>query len=195
MKTQATLQGTSPATSDILTTRPLTAEQIARYHRDGFVIVRGLFDYEEIEPIQKACDEDPDIQGTQTVVDVGEGKSFKVASLSELDDSLLGGIPRIARIIDAAEALLGRECYHWHSKLVRKQPNDGPVRIHQDYATWYEDGCLFPYLLTCSIAIDRNDRENGCLQVVPGSHLMARFHRVRLGVQYVAVFLVDNKNE
>jgi hypothetical protein len=53
--------------------------------------------------------------------------------------------------------------------------------MHQDYATWYEDGCLFPYLLTCTIAIDQNDRENGCLQLVPGSHLMARIHRVRLG--------------
>ncbi|MBW4572468.1 MAG: hypothetical protein KME31_32130 [Tolypothrix carrinoi HA7290-LM1] len=32
--------------TEIHTTRPLTAEQIAQYHRDGYVIIRNFFDLE-----------------------------------------------------------------------------------------------------------------------------------------------------
>lgn len=157
----------------------LTTEHRARFQRDGFVIVKGLFKRDEIEPIRALTTEQ--LKTIQTHIRDGADKTYKVAIWTNLDESLLGRLPRMPRIVDAVEMLLGTSCYHWHSKLLRKQPGDGAVGIHQDYATWYEDGCLFPYLLTCSIAIDRNDRDNGCVYFVPGSHKMSRIHRVRLG--------------
>ena len=163
------------------TARPLTAEQIAQFHKDGFVMIRGLFDPEEIEPLRNACIADPGINQTQTTVDDGSEGFYKVSIWTELGDALLGVIPRMARLVDAAEALLGEPCYHWHSKLLRKRPGDGEVAYHQDIATWYEDGCLFPNLLTCTLAVDKNDKENGCLKLVPGSHKMNRIHRIRVG--------------
>lgn len=157
----------------------LTAEDIARFHRDGIIIVRGVFDLDELEPIRNLTR--AQLEAVQTFVRDGGGRTYKVAIWTNLDDSLLGKLPRIPRVVNAVEALLGETCYHWHSKLLRKQPDDGAVGIHQDYATWYEDGCLAPNMLTCTIAIDANSRENGCVYFVPGSHKMARFHRVRLG--------------
>ena len=36
----------------------LTPEQISDYHRDGYVIVRGLFDTEEIDLLRRASKDD-----------------------------------------------------------------------------------------------------------------------------------------
>lgn len=179
MNRRATLK--SRADSGVKTTCPLSEEQIATYHRDGYVIVSGLFDPEEIEPLQKACQEDPSLNGSQTTVTDSSGLTYKVSVWTELGDALLGVMPRMARIVDSVEVLLGEECYHWHSKIVRKSPGDGLVPWHQGFGAWYEDGCLYPHIVSCSIAIDKNDRENGCLQVIRGSHLMGRIDNVSIG--------------
>ena len=167
--------------AEVGTTRPLTQAQIAQYHEDGFVIVRNFFDLEEVEPLRQAYLNDPSMGGSQTVVDYGDSLNFKLSVWTDLGDSLLGVIPRMARMIDATETLLGEECYHWHSKLVRKEPGEGFVIWHQGYGTWYEDGCLYPNLLSCGIAIDTNDKANGCLQVARKSHLMGRIENVPVG--------------
>ena len=161
--------------------RILSDEANARYRRDGFAVVKGFFDAEEIAPIRAGCGRTAHLSNVQTQVRDGAGRSYGVAIWTQIDDSLLGMLPCMERIVVAVESLLGRSCYHWHSKLLRKQPGDGEVGIHQDYATWYEDGCLFPHLLTCSIIIDASHRENGGVYFIPGSHRMARIHRVLLG--------------
>lgn len=159
---------------------PLSAEQLAAFERDGMVIVRGLFAPDELEVLRATCDPARDLSELQTEVRDG-ARTYKVAIWTRLDESLFGKLPRVPRVVRAAEALLGEPVYHWHSKLLRKLPGDGGVGIHQDYATWYEDGCLGPQMLTCTVAIHRNDRANGCVAFVPGSHKLARIHRVRLG--------------
>jgi ectoine hydroxylase-related dioxygenase (phytanoyl-CoA dioxygenase family) len=169
----------------IVTTRPLSSAQISEYHAEGFVIVPGFFDPEELESLKLACEEDPEIRGAQTSVMDDQGRVFKVASWSDLSDTMLGVIPRMARVVDASEALLGQECYHWHSKIVRKQPHtESVVGFHQDYWFWYNDGCLFPDILTCTIAVDKHTKNNGCLQVVKKSHLMGRIDQFKCGNDY-----------
>ncbi|HAZ46449.1 MAG TPA: hypothetical protein DDW76_32435 [Cyanobacteria bacterium UBA11369] len=37
----------------------MSSEQIAQYHEDGYVIVPGFFDPEEVEPVRIACEEEP----------------------------------------------------------------------------------------------------------------------------------------
>lgn len=168
--------------SDLPTTRPLSQEQITRYHEDGFVIVPGFFDPEEVEPVRKAYEADPEINGAQTRFADGDGNLSQIAFWSNLSDSLLGVIPRLARIVDAAEILLGDECYHWHSKIVTKDPHsEGRFEWHQGYGGWYYEGCLFPSIIGCFIAIDDNTKENGCLQAIKKSHLMGRIDHPMVG--------------
>jgi ectoine hydroxylase len=165
--------------NEIKTQFPLTQDQIAHYHEHGYVIVRNFFSADELEPLKQACDHDPSLNNSQTEVDYGDG-SFKLSVWSELGDSMLGVIPRMARVVDAAEALEGEECYHWHSKIVLKKPGEGTVRWHQGFGTWYEDYCLYPKLVSCCIAINENTRENGCLQISKGSHHLGRIENVIL---------------
>jgi ectoine hydroxylase len=54
---------------------------------------------------------------------------------------------------------------------------------HQDYGYWYQNGVLSPDLCSAFIAVDRATRENGCLQVIEGTHLLGRIDHVLTGDQ------------
>jgi len=54
---------------------------------------------------------------------------------------------------------------------------------HQDYGYWYQNGVLFPLLTSVYIAIDRATKQNGCLQVIRGSHQLGRIEHVLTGDQ------------
>ena len=45
------------------------------------------------------------------------------------------------------------------------------------------NGCLFPDMASAFIAVDPNTRENGCLQVLKGSHKMGRIEHGKFGDQ------------
>ena len=82
------------------------------------------------------------------------------------------------------EQLLGDEVYHYHSKMSIKEPfTGGAWNWHQDYGYWYMNGCLFPDMASAFIAVDPNTRENGCLQVLRGSHKLGRVEHGKFGDQ------------
>ncbi|MBT5018383.1 MAG: phytanoyl-CoA dioxygenase family protein, partial [Planctomicrobium sp.] len=54
---------------------------------------------------------------------------------------------------------------------------------HQDYGYWYNNGCLTPDMGSCLIAIDQATKENGCLQVLRGSHHIGRINHGPIGDQ------------
>lgn len=69
-----------------------------------------------------------------------------------------------------ATQLIGGSMRFWHDQLFCKPArHGGVVAWHQDYSYWTRTQPLAH--LTCWIALDDVDRENGCLHYVPGSHL------------------------
>lgn len=163
-------------------TTTLTKKQINQYQEDGFLIVPNVFDTEELAPLLTACEENPELWSAESAYRMSNGHFNRIMFYSHLSDSLLGVFPRIARVIDNVEAILGEECYHFHSKLVRKEAyNKGNVDWHQGYGTWYHYGCIFPTQVTCAIAITDNTKENGCMQVIKKSHAMGRLNHLRIG--------------
>jgi ectoine hydroxylase len=166
--------------------RLLTEDQVASFHEDGFVIMRNLFTAEELLPLQLELNADPDIRGSQSSIPDLDGKLWKVTIWNEQNDTYAGKLPRLERMLDNTATLLGEESYFWHIKLVRKS-NDipGAVDWHQGYAYWYDD-CVYPNTITCSVALDSNNLENGCLNVVRGSHKLGRIDMVDVGGAHVA---------
>jgi ectoine hydroxylase len=82
------------------------------------------------------------------------------------------------------ERLLDGEVYHYHHKMILKEPlTGGAWEWHQDYGYWYSNACLFPHLASCMIAVDRATKENGCLQVLKGSHQLGRIDHLKVGDQ------------
>ena len=99
------------------------------------------------------------------------------------------------------QALLGGdEIYHYHSKLMMKDPKTGGAHIwHQDYGYWYNNGCLLPEMGSVFIPVDPCTTSNSCLQVLSGSHRMGRINHVLEGQQagadserFVITFLDTN---
>jgi ectoine hydroxylase len=159
----------------------MTSDQRAAYERDGYVIVRKLFDAEETGLLRRAMEVDPAVRDHIIDRRDQEGRSTRIALWNRAGDSIYGLAARSARMVDTAESLLGGEVYHFQSKLTAKDPEVGGAwEWHQDYGYWYYNGCLEPLMFSCMIALDRTTRENGCLQVVQGSHLMGRIDHVPL---------------
>ena len=115
----------------------------------------------------------------------GEGGAVKLVVSNDLPaDSIYGALVRSRRIADSMARLLGDVVYHYHHKLILKEAFVGGAWAwHQDYGYWYNNGCLWPDMGSCMIAVDRATRENGCLQVVPGSHRMGRIDHLKIGDQ------------
>ena len=93
-------------------------------------------------------------------------------------------IARSERVVNRVEQLLTDEAYHYHSKMILKDAKVGGAWAwHQDYGYWYQNGLLFPNLCSVMIAVDNATEENGCLQVLKGSHKMGRINHILSGDQ------------
>ncbi|CAL4127155.1 unnamed protein product, partial [Meganyctiphanes norvegica] len=81
----------------------------------------------------------------------------------------------------------GEEIYHYHTKLMMKDAKTGGAWCwHQDYGYWYHNGCMFPEMGSVFIPVDDCKKENGCLQVIKGSHKLGRVEHGKNGDQMMA---------
>lgn len=163
---------------------PLTASQVSEYHEKGYVLARGMFSEAEIDLLGRAAKEDRELDARSFGRNDGEGHVVRLSLWNHPGDALYGMFARCSSIVDSAEKLLNDEVYHYHSKMIMKDARVGGAWAwHQDYGYWYQNGVLSPDLCSGSIAVDRATRENGCLQVVPGSHKLGRIDHILTGEQ------------
>ena len=165
-------------------THPLCEEQVARFEQDGFLMIENLFDSEEVVLMMRVAQDDRLLHEHAYGRKDAQGRESRLSLWNHPGDDLFGVVSRSRRIVDAMEQLLGGEVYHYHSKLMLKEPYVGGAwEWHQDYGYWYQNGCLFPWMASCLIALDPATRANGCLQVLKGSHHMGRVEHGRFGEQ------------
>ena len=167
-----------------MTYQPLDNDQLATFHRDGFIVLRELFDAEEIDLLGKIARADQRLAADASGRRDGEGGTVQLAVRNELEEDIYAAFVRCPRLVSTMEQLLGGEVYHYHHKMILKEPLVGGAWAwHQDYGYWYNNGCLFPDMASCMVAVDRSTRANGCLQVLRGSHHMGRVNHGTVGDQ------------
>lgn len=150
-------------------------EDVKTFHQDGYVLIPNLFDEEEVNILLTTARADAAIQQHARDIEDASGKISKLTLWNHPGDDVFGLVGRCHRVVDTAEALLDDEVYHYHSKLSIKEPHVGGAwEWHQDYGYWYNFGCLFPDMLSCMVALDPATCENGCMQVLKGSHKAGR---------------------
>lgn len=163
---------------------PIGDKQVVEFQENGFVLVKGMLDGEETAMLAKAAREDRALDQHSYGRADGEGGKTRLALWNHPTDTIYGMIARSESIVGSMEKLLGGEVYHYHSKMVMKDAKvGGAFTWHQDYGYWYQNGCLFPYMGSAFIAVDPATRENGCLQVIRGSHHLGRVDHVLRGDQ------------
>ncbi len=165
-------------------TKILTDSQVAAFQRDGYLLVHSLFDREETDILRQTAKTDAAMKQHAHDLKDGEGGATKLVLWNQVGEDVYGAVARSPRIVHAMEQLLGDEVYHYHSKMSIKEPfTGGAWSWHQDYGYWYMNGCLYPDMASAFIAVDPNTRENGCLQVLKGSHRMGRVEHGKFGDQ------------
>lgn len=98
-----------------------------------------------------------------------------------------GLLTKSERIVNAVDDLLeGKSAVcHFHSKLLQKAPKVGGAwEWHQDYGYWYKNEFLLPdQMMSVMVSITDATKENGCIQVIRGSHKMGRIEHGFSGEQ------------
>ncbi len=162
----------------------LNKQQLAQYHNEGYYLVRGLFDKEEIGMLKRTAMEDRMLDQKSFGRGDGEGGTVRLSLWNHPGDTIYGMFARCRKVVDTAEKILDDEVYHYHSKMILKDAKVGGAWAwHQDYGYWYQNGVLFPDLVSVFIAVDPSTKLNGCLQVIKGSHKLGRINHVLTGDQ------------
>ncbi|NBY54034.1 MAG: phytanoyl-CoA dioxygenase [Betaproteobacteria bacterium] len=81
----------------------------------------------------------------------------------------INDLVRLPRILDAVEDVLGPDLLCWGAQFFAKNARD------PSYVSWHQDGTYWglssPDVVTAWVALTPSVPENGCMQVVPGTHL------------------------
>lgn len=156
------------------------------YQEDGYLIKRGFFSPAEIDLLYKLSVDDTVIGNSMDFNDQAGNRTRLTLWFTPGDDSF-GLMSRSERMVNAVRALLGAkgEICHFHSKVMQKEPKVGGAwEWHQDYGYWYKNGFLYPEaMISVMVALTEATTENGCLQVLQGSHKMQRFEHNFAGEQ------------
>ena len=164
--------------------KDISQNQLSEFKKNGFILIKSLFDKEEIDLLKKTAVEDRELDKHSFGRADGEGGTVRLSLWNHPGNNIYGMIARSHRIVDKVERLLDDEVYHYHSKMILKDPEIGGAWAwHQDYGYWYQNGVLFPDLVSVFIAVDKATKENGCLQVIKGSHQMGRVDHILTGDQ------------
>jgi len=163
----------------------LSDEQYRQFWADGFLIVRELFTAEEMALMIKIAKADQAMAKEANGRKDAEGGISRLRLRNELYDDIYSAVVQCRRVADAAEQLMDDEVYHFHHKMMLKEPRVGGAwEWHQDYGYWYlQQKVLFPDMLSVALAVDGASKDNGCLQVIRGSHKCGRIHHGVTGEQ------------
>ncbi|CAC5419621.1 unnamed protein product [Mytilus coruscus] len=132
----------------------------------GYIMIRNLLDQEEVKKIRTSLENSEDLQKNAFGVDDDNGKTSKLVIWKHPGNDVTGMLGRCEKVVSTCEKLLDGEVYHYHTKLMMKEPFTGGSFIwHQDYGYWYHNGFLTPDMMTVFFHLDKCIKENGCLEV------------------------------
>jgi ectoine hydroxylase-related dioxygenase (phytanoyl-CoA dioxygenase family) len=165
----------------------LTPEQIAAYEKDGYVIVRNFLNDAEVSKLYGIATGDSALSKHAFDLNDQSGKKTKLTLWYKPGNDAYGLLTKSRRMVESVDQLLDGDSAvcHFHSKLMQKEPKVGGAwEWHQDYGYWYKNEFLFPdQMMSVMVAITRANKENGCLQVIKGSHKMGRIEHGFAGEQ------------
>lgn len=165
----------------------LTALQVAAFRRDGFVIVRSLADATECAEMQRIAEQhlaqdlapveyEVDVQypGSPRTTDAEGGRTVRRLLHAYARHSVFRDWAASERVKSHLVTLFGgddvmlSQCHH--NCVMTKQPGYSSATLwHQDNRYWSFD---HQNLISVWLALGSETKSNGCLRVLPGSHLL-----------------------
>lgn len=154
---------------------PLRRDQTQAFARDGFLVLRGLFDPDEVRSLIAAAARmraDGGAFPHEDVVAEPESEEVRTIFRIEEHDPTMARLAADARLAEIARFLLGDEVYIHQSRLNYKSGFGGkPFYWHSDFETWHaEDGMPRMRAVSASLLLTDNRAHNSALMLMPGSH-------------------------
>ncbi|HBT92720.1 MAG TPA: phytanoyl-CoA dioxygenase family protein [Chitinophagaceae bacterium] len=179
-----------------MSTTALTPQQIASFHKDGYVIVKNFLEPKAVEKLYGTAIGDNAMENNAINVTDQTGKNSKLSLWFTPGNDVFGFLTRSERLVNSVAALLDSDApvCHYHSKLMQKEPKVGGAwEWHQDYGYWYKNQFMFPdQLISVMVALTPANKQNGCLQVIKGSHKLGRINHGFAGEQVGADMVMVN---
>ena len=179
-----------------MSTTTLTPQQIVSFHKDGYVIVKNFLAPKAVEKLYGTAIGDNAMENNAINVTDQTGKNSKLSLWFTPGNDVFGFLTRSERLVNSVAALLDSDApvCHYHSKLMQKEPKVGGAwEWHQDYGYWYKNQFMFPdQLISVMVALTPANKQNGCLQVIKGSHKLGRINHGFAGEQVGADMVMVN---
>jgi len=102
----------------------------------------------------------------------------KLEPISDLS-SIFAELAHDEKIVKPVATIFGEPVELFEDKLNYKLPGGSPYAWHQDWSCCWR--AHTDELITCFIYLDDADEVNGCLQVVPGSHIGKKIYPFKEG--------------
>ncbi|XP_069483972.1 phytanoyl-CoA dioxygenase, peroxisomal-like isoform X1 [Ambystoma mexicanum] len=161
----------------------LSPDQRLFYEENGFLVIKNLVSPNDIErfrsEFERICRREVSVPGMMIMRDVAIAKSeflpdqkavTKVQDYQE--DEELFRYCRLPQIVKYVECFTGPNIMAMHTMLINKPPDAGKKTSRHPM---HQDLHYFPFRpadkIVCAwTAMERIDRSNGCLVVLPGTH-------------------------
>ncbi|XP_060601683.1 phytanoyl-CoA dioxygenase, peroxisomal-like [Ruditapes philippinarum] len=163
--------------------RKLTDEQRKFYEENGFLVIKNLVDKSDLEKyrqrFEQICRQEVKVPGMTIMRDVSIVKSEFVPDQKAVTkiqtwhtDDVLWEYCCHPKIVDYVECFLGEDVLAMHTMLINKPPDPGKLSsrhpMHQDL--YYFSFRPVDRIVCAWTAMEKINRDNGCLVVLPGTH-------------------------
>jgi phytanoyl-CoA hydroxylase len=165
-----------------------TDEHVAAYRADGFVLVEGFLDDDELA-LWRTVTEEAVAERLATAGDRADEYYRSVfLQLQKLADTHaeMSALIRDVRLGEIVAWLAGIDAVRvWHDQALIKPPFGNPTAWHLDNPFWSFSS---RDAISIWIALDDATIANGCLWYLPGTHRTARFELTEIGPNFGALF-------
>jgi hypothetical protein len=179
-------------------------EQVAQFHRDGFLPGVRILDQRQIDALRDELSElvHADHDGRELWYEYHSNESsdpgtvlFHALGAWRTRPGLHDILWHPAFTVPASQLLDGPVRF-WHDQLFCKPAkHGGVVAWHQDYSYWTRTKPMAH--LTCWIGLDDATTENGCVHYIPGSHRWSLLPKTVLagGMEAIREILTPEQRE
>ncbi len=138
----------------------MTPTQAAEYRERGYVTVLRFFTDDDVRAVDEYLRANQDV--------TWDDKRDDPLRESHYHHRPVFDVCVKPELLDAVEALIGSDIVLLYTHIISKPP--GGLHV-----AWHQDGPYWPRIepkdaVTVWMALDDADRENGCMQVIPGTH-------------------------
>jgi ectoine hydroxylase len=99
--------------------------RFGQFQQDGYLIVDRLFARDEVQMLGRIARADNELAAQAASRRDSQGGVIRLSVRNSLAEDIYSAFVRCPRIVDTMERLLSGEVYHYHHKMILKEPRSG----------------------------------------------------------------------